>query len=125
MWFWIILALILLVYAVIIFKIKDFDYDFGWVLSALICCVVAFLTLVGSIGCRMEYNEFEKTFEIQKEQFNMIAEKSDIGSSEYIYVIDAINSNKRLAEFQAEKSIWGFTSIVPNRVFDIEPIGIK
>ena len=125
MWFWIILALVLLVYVIIVFILKDFDYDFGWTLSALVCCIVIFSILVGAIGCRMEYNEFEKAFEIQKEQFNMIAEKGDIGNSEYIYVIDAINSNKQLAEYQASKSLWGFVSTVPDRVFDIEPIGIK
>ena len=125
MWFWIILALIFLAYAVVIFIIKDCDYDFGWTLSALISCAIVFGLLLGSIANRVDYNKFEKAFEIQKEQFNMIAEKGNIGNSEYIYVIDAINSNKQLAEYQASKSLWGFASTIPERVFDIEPIGIE
>ena len=125
MWFWFSLAVVLLIYAVVVFATKDFDDDFGWFMTGVVACGLAACFILITTVTRTEYIKFEKTFEIQKAQFEAIAESDAIEDSKYVYVIDAINSNKELAEYQASKATWGFVSALPDRVFDIEPIGVE
>lgn len=125
MWFWFSLAAVLLIYGVVIFATKDFDDDFGWFMTGVVACGLAICFTLVTFGTRTTYIEFEKAFEIQKTQFEAIAESGAMDDSKYVYVVDAINSNKELAEYQASKATWGFVSALPDRVFDIEPIGVK
>lgn len=125
MWFWLGLALALVIYAVVIFTTRDFDYDFGWFMTGVVACGLALCFTLITVASRTDYVKFEKAFEIQKAQFEVIAESGVMDDSKYVYVIDAINSNKELAEYQASKAIWGFASTLPDRVFDIEPIGVE
>ena len=123
---WFIFALVLICLAYWLFKnSEDFwDNDLA-MFGGMVAAILAVVFILAPICCHLDYVEFEKQFEIQQEQFEMMTENGVIEEDKYTYIINVLDSNRELAEHQASKRLWGIFSTVPKRVFDIKPIGIK
>jgi hypothetical protein len=123
---WFIFALVLICLAYWLFKnAEDFwDNDLA-MFGGIVAIAFAVVFILAPICFHLDYVEFEKQFEIQQEQFEMMTENGVIEEDNYTYIINVLDSNRELAEHQASKRLWGIFSTVPKRVFDIKPIGIK
>lgn len=105
----------------IIINYKD-PYSCGWLISLISGALVLVLSLTVFIS-RLEYNRFERQFEIQRAIFNQIAASEEIDNVYKIF--DMIESNAQLAEFQSDYLYYGKFCVIPERVMDIKPIGAK
>lgn len=83
-----------------------------------------FIMVIFSLGLclscgisRLSYNTWTTEFEIQKE---FVAETS---FNEYT-IVNIINANQQLAQFQAVRKTLGIFSPIPEEVLNIEPIKI-
>lgn len=124
--FWIVISCVFIGLAVMLFCIAPnmgYDGEFGCQMGGVLCGALAVVILLISLITRCEYNEFEKQFEIQKAQYEILTENENVDHLTYIF--DALESNRELAHWQAAKKQWGSFSNVPERVLDITPIGIK
>lgn len=71
----------------------------------------------------LEYNQFEVKYEIQKEMLIQYQESAPNLANNMIYIMDLLEVNQVLADYQASKLYWDWWSCLPNRVLDLEPIG--
>ena len=71
----------------------------------------------------LDYSQFEKQYEIQKEQYEMFVD-SDITEENISYIFDFMETNKRLSGYQANVKWLKDFSPYPERVLDLEPIGL-
>ena len=101
------------------------EYDNFWeALFAAICGISAFLIVVGVSSERLEYNKFERSLEIQRNVIEQIYDERNILDYNF-YIADIVDANAQLADYQASKEYYGIFTIVPDRVMDIKPIGVK
>lgn len=124
--FWIVICCVFIGLAVMLFGIAPnmgYDAEFGCQIGGVLCGALAVVILLISLITRCEYNQFEKKFEIQRKQYEIMAENEMIDN--YTYIFDSLESNRELANYQAARKQWGSFSNVPERVLDIKPIGIK
>ena len=77
----------------------------------VISFVSALILGIGVICCRIDYVHFEKTFEIQKQQYEQIAIEDLSDKEKYYHMVDIINVNKKLAEYQASRKCFGSFSV--------------
>lgn len=102
---------------------KGFKYD-GWgFILGLVCGVIAFIVILAPLCTRYEYNEFERSFEFLSDYYEAF-NTTDIDNN-YVYVIDIIEANHELAEWQGKHEVYGVMSAIPDRVMDISPIGLR
>ena len=124
--FWCSLGILCTILCIVFIKLSmKIEYDnFYHVLCATICGVSAFLIFVGVSAERLEYNKFERSLEIQRNVIEQIYDERNI--LDYIfYIADIVDANAQLADYQASKEYYGTFTIVPDRVMDIKPIGVK
>ena len=122
--FWIIVAAIIICASIICFYFLYRNENlFGCFLGGIFGIGLVLVILLSILGSYFSYIQFEKTFDIQKTQYEQIAKTEKI--SDYVFVIEALDVNKELARLQASKETYGILSTIPNRVFNIEPIGIE
>ena len=124
--FWIVIACVFIGLAIMLFGIAPnmgYDAEFGCQIGGVLCGALAVVILLISLVTRCEYIQFEKKFEIQKAQYEILTENENVDHLTYIF--DALESNRELANWQAARKQWGGFSNAPERVLEIEPIGIK
>lgn len=111
------------IYSLTYYIIKDNRYscDEGWVVIGVICIILGCIALVCVGTIIADYNTFEVSFETQREILNMI----DINTSDVTFIADIITDNKILANYKARNELFGFFSLIPDRVQNITPLGIE
>lgn len=123
---WIVIIMICILAGTISLGIYHHTYDrYGAMFITVISFALAIIFGIGVICCRIEYVHFEKTFEIQKEQYEQISTENLSDKEKYYHMVDIINVNKKLAEYQASRKCFGSFSSAPASVLDIKPIGIE
>ena len=99
-----------------------YPYSYGWAVALVSGILVLIISL--TVFCsRLEYNRFERQFEIQRTMFNQIAASEEVDNVYKIF--DMIESNTQLAEFQSDYLYYGNFCVIPKRVMDIKPIGAE
>lgn len=122
---WIVITMICVLAGIIFLGIYHHTDRDGAMFIAVVSFALALIFGIGVICCRIEYAHFEKTFEIQKEQYEQIATEDLLNKEKYYHIVDIINVNKKLAEYQASRKCFGSFSSAPASVLDIKPIGIE
>ena len=119
--FWTIVFIILLIIGIVFTRLSILDYykeHFGYFAvsaASFILCIIVFLANTIAF---IEYMGFKKSFETQRYYYETLPKENH-------HVVDVIAANKELAEWQVDKQIWGFMSIVPDEILDIKPIGAE
>ena len=123
--FWSSIIVIAFILAIVFFILnkKNEWWNIGQLLGFAFSLGFAFIMLLAVCGETMSYRQFETSLEIQREYIEEIAAADPNADLGLVYVADMIEANKQLADYQARRQVWGFASIIPERVFDIEPIG--
>lgn len=88
-------------------------------ISGIVALVISITILLCATGAHFDYREFESSFEIQREIYENVAFQDNV-----LVTADIIKANSELAEYQARRMIYGKLSAIPERVLDIEPIGV-
>lgn len=125
--FWIITGCITIAIGIILFVVSpnlSSNSEFASQMCGAITCVIGAMLILCPISIRLDYLQFEKKIEIQRNQFGIMASKEIINDN-YTYIFDMLEINKELAFWQAAKAQWGIFSNAPNRVMDIKPIGLE
>lgn len=128
--FWCILTAALVLAALIGFLAywvipKAHKYDREWGLFIFVPCLfVALIVGSSSLALKAEYNQFELSYEIQREFIEDMAAADPNVNTSLVYVADILDANKELAEYQAANDYYGFFSLIPDRVHNIQKIGI-
>ena len=92
----------------------------GLGISGVVALVISITMLLCATGVHFDYREFESSFEIQREIYENVAFQDNV-----LVTADIIKANSELAEYQARRMIYGKFSAIPERVLDIEPIGVS
>lgn len=124
--FWCSLGILCAILCVVFVKLsmKIGDDNFWQGLCAALCGVSAFLIFGVVSSERLEYNKFERSLEIQRNVIEQIYDERNILDYNF-YIADIVDANAQLADYQASKEYYGIFTIVPDRVMDIKPIGVK
>ena len=124
--FWLIVGFIILtagIYFLIIALKDEFDWSDIAMIIATILIAVGVIAPICVADTRINYNQFENSFELQRELYNGIQE-NDNWHPDIYNVVDIMTANKELCDYQARRKMYGYFSIIPERVLDIEPIGL-
>lgn len=127
MLFWFLIGTIAVVIGIALFILAtyiSYEYDLYAQIGGVIFIFVAIFSFLIPTVNRCEYRCFEKQFEIQKAQYEILVENDELNDN-INYIFDMLESNRELAKYQAAKKTYGFASAIPDRVLDIKPIGIK
>lgn len=92
--------------------------------SSLMGTLFSFLLLLWVPMTIAEYNQFETKYEIQQEMFTAYQENIPEVANNIVYVADLMEINEELADYQASKQYWGRWSCLPDRVLELQPIGL-
>ena len=124
---WYIISTILLLVGIVAFymgrKIRHICDNFCHVMIGM---TAIFLSIVISIVTTIDYFAFigfENKIELQRTQYEML--ENELSNDKITYVLDIIEVNNELADYQAQKQMFKKFSAIPERVFDIKPIGLK
>lgn len=124
-WISVIVVLVILLIVGIVGNRKaryNTDTYFG---LTIISAIILFIVGLVVICCYCEYATFERSFEIQREIYEEISTSESTPINDLYLTTDIIEANSQLADYKASKEIFGPFSIVPERVFDIAPIGTE
>ena len=94
------------------------------VLCAIFLGAAIIVICMVTVAETFEYKEFEQKYAIQKEQYEQFIKTDKDMSKNIIYVADIITINNELAAMQAHKQTYDNWSVVPDRVFELTPIGL-
>ena len=123
MFFWIAVAAFLAILcALFIFLDKKYPYSnwcIGTVFTGIAICVIALVILC----VRTDYNQFEMEYNIQSSMYEQLS-TSDINKDNLFYIMDIFSCNKKLTEYQARHIYYGIASLIPDRVMELQPIGL-
>lgn len=99
-------------------------YDCGdmFIGIGIITSIIAFFLLIACISGPVEYRKWEESFNIQKQ---MYADYNFSDNENIIIMTDIINANRILAEKQAARKLYGNWTFVPERIFEMTPIGFE
>ena len=114
-----IIGIVLLVIGIIAF-VCTYDTPVWLGISGIVALVISITMLLCATGSYFGYKEFESSFEIQREIYENVAFQDNV-----LVTADIIKANSELAEYQARRMIYGSFSAIPERVLDIEPIGVR
>ena len=119
--FWLIVLGVVIVAAIVFFILANKTYAFWPELAGpLAVCVAVFLTLFLIIAS-LSYREFEQSFIRQQELY----ENFELPDNDYTYVMNILEANQELIDYQTRKELYGFASLVPDSIMELEPIGFK
>lgn len=124
--FWLIFGFIGLaagIYLLVISFKDNFKWECIAMIAGLILIAVGIIAPIVVVDTSINYNQFEISFELQREVYHDIQE-NDNWYPDIYNVADVITSNKELCDYQARRKLYGFFSIIPERVLDIKPIGV-
>ena len=96
--------------------------DLGFTM-ALICGILTLVFILVPLFTTIEYLEFEKSFYILSDYYETL-DTADTNDN-YVYIMDIVQANHDLADWQAKHELYGIMSVVPDRVMDISPIGLR
>lgn len=118
--FWLIVLGVIIALAVVFFILANKYYAFWMeVAGPIAVCVAAVLVLV-LIAVPLSYREFEQSFIKQQELY----ENFELPDNDYTYVMNILEANQELIDYQTSKEIYGFISLVPDSIMELEPIGV-
>lgn len=124
---WYIISTILLLVGIIVFcrgrKIRHIRDNFYHIMIGM---TAIFLSIILSIITTVDYYafiEFENKIELQRTQYETL--ENELSNDKITYVLDIIEVNNELVDYQVQKQMFKEFSAIPERVFDIKPIGIK
>ena len=123
---YIIFALMLIIAAVlgIIAKCQGFHRDTTHLEMIAFLLVLASLIGFACIICtHMEHKTFIETYNEQKILYDTLA-ATDPEQSSPLWITDIMAVNKDLAELKGRKRVYGMWSILPESIFELEPIGM-
>lgn len=126
--FWIIAGIVAMIALIIciILGAVGVGNEIAEFIASFITGIFALCVLVSAICCRCEYREFEKSFEIQRNIVEQIAESDPGELARYTYIADAVDANGDLAHWQGKYKTYGpMFTFVPERVMDIKPIFVN
>lgn len=134
--FWLIISatLVAICIGAVIFRAvkneKDINFWFSWqdnfcIGLSIVTGAIAMLMLALVCATRLDYAAFEKKFEIQRNQYEAIVQSGVTNETNMVYVADIIEWNNTLATYQANHEYFGVVSVIPDRVMDIDPIGLR
>jgi len=126
MTFWFLFGFIGLIIGIFLLVISfknDFKGEYIVMIVGLILTAAGVIALVSVADTSIDYNLFETSFELQQEVYHNIQE-NDNWYPDIYNVADVISANKKLCDYQARRKMYGFFSIIPERVLDIKPIGL-
>ena len=121
MTFWLIVLGVVIATAIVFFILAG-EYGAFWMELAgpLTVCVAVFLALFLIIA-PLSYREFEQSFIKQQELY----ENFELPDNDYTYVMNILEANQELIDYQTRKEMYGFASLVPDSIMKLEPIGFK
>lgn len=122
--FWFSLVIILTILSIIsaiIYRKNNTWENSHWILISVFSAISAFVIILTSILCRLEYIEFIKSFELQRTIYNEIIEKD---FKDNINIVDILNANQKLSDYKADYTTYGIFTVTPESVMDIKPIGL-
>ena len=126
MTFWFLFGFIGLIVGICLLVISfknDFKGEYIVMIAGLILTAAGVIALITVADTSISYNQFEISFELQQEVYHNIQE-NDNWYPDIYNVADVISANKELCDYQARRKMYGFFSIIPERVLDIKPIGV-
>lgn len=100
------------------------DYWFGIGIFSMIGICASVVILLWAPFTVLEYNQFEVKYEIQQEMFTAYKENIPEVAGNITYIADIVEINAEIADYQASKQYWDWWSCLPDRVMDLEPIGL-
>lgn len=98
---------------------------FGIGITSILTTVFAIFLILWSPLTIVEYNQFEIKYEIQQEMFVAYQENLPEVASNIVYVADIMEINQELAGYQTSKQYWGWWSCIPDRVLELQPVGLE
>ena len=123
---YIIFALMLIIAAVfgIIAKCQSFHRDTTSLeMTAFILVLASLIGFSIIIGTHMEHKTFIETYNEQKILYDTLV-TTDPEQSSPLWITDIMAVNKDLAEFKGRKRAYGIWSVLPESIFELEPIGM-
>lgn len=118
--YWLVILAALIIFSIIALTL--IQNDVTDVFSIFMLTFVGIMLIV--ILCiRIDYNKFEAQIEIQRAQYEQLIEKGN--SSEVILIEDILSINQDLSEMKASRLTYNNWSLYPERVLDIQPIGLE
>ena len=121
MTFWLIILGVVIALAVLFFILADEYYAFWMELAGPLAVCVAVILTITLIVIPLSYREFEQSFIKQQELY----ENFELPDNDYTYVMNILEANQELIDCQTRKEMYGFASLVPDSIMDLEPIGFK
>ena len=121
MTFWLIVLGVVIALAVLFFILADKSYAFWLELAGPLAVGVAVVLALLLIIAPLSYREFEQSFIKQQELY----ENFELPDNDFTYVMNILEANQELIEYQTRKELYGFASLVPDSIMELEPIGFK
>jgi hypothetical protein len=119
---WIPILIILAIVATCLFKYNSKDIlhrDWSFIVGAFIAAAIPIASF-WLILTRVGYSQFEKEYAIRKSYIEQYQPIDGV-----TYIADITTMNDKLIDWQFDYTYWGKFSVVPSRVMDITPIGVK
>ena len=117
--FWLIVLGVVIATAITFFILANKTYALWVELAGPLAVGVAVVLALLLIIAPLSYREFEQSFIKQQELY----ENFELPDNDYTYVMDILEANKELIEYQTRKELYGFISLVPDSIMELEPIG--
>ena len=119
--FWLIILGVVIAAAIVFFIIANETYAFWAELAGPLAVGVAVFLIIILIIASFSYREFEQSFIRQQELY----ENFELPDNDYTYVMNILEANQELIDYQTRKELYGFASLVPDSIMELEPIGFK
>ena len=117
--FWLIVLGVVIATAIVFFILADKCYAFWLELAGPLAVGAAVVLIVMLIIAPLSYREFEQSFIKQQELY----ENFELPDNDFTYVMNILEANQELIEYQTRKELYGFISLVPDSIMELEPIG--
>lgn len=117
--FWLIVLGIVIAAAIVFFILANKCYAFWLELAGPLAAGVAVVLTIMLVIAPLSYREFEQSFIRQQELY----ENFELPDNNYTYVMNILEANQELIDYQTRKELYGFASLVPDSIMELEPIG--
>ena len=121
--FWAIITLVLVAFCILcIFLSRKYPYS-NWCIGTIFSGIAIVIIALVIFCVRTDYNQFEMEYNIQSSMYEQLS-TSDINKDNLFYIMDIFSCNKKLTEYQARHIYYGIASLIPDRVMELQPIGL-
>ena len=122
--FWIAIAAFLAILCILcIFLSRKYPYSNLLCIGTVFTGIAIFIIAIVILCLRTDYNQFEMEYSIQSSMYEQLS-VSDISKDNLFYIMDIFSCNKKLTEYQARHIYYGIASLIPDRVMELQPIGL-